>query len=123
MVNKMVNEAFDQCEQCEHPALFAAAVVDEMLKRKSFHDMTEKMENGMEMEDALNDTDVPLLKEISQIVLALADIISFGGEYTSEHETSSKAVIIRAIYARKLVNGLQAAFNKAKENDQGKSSR
>ena len=123
LVNELINKAFDQCLECKHPALFAAAVVDEMLKRKSFHDMTDCMEKGMAMEDALHDADVPLLKEISQIVLALADVASFGGDYTSEHETSEKAVLIRAKYAKRLVKGLEEAFKKGGSNDQSKSSR
>lgn len=117
LVNAIINAAFDQYKDCEHPALFAAAIVDEMLKRKSFHDMTAKMEAGMDMQEACDASDIPLLKEISLIVLCLADLTSFGGEFNGEEmSVRKKARDIRDEYQKKLTTALSKLNDVKGEN-------
>ena len=117
LVNAIINAAFDQYKDCEHPALFAAAIVDEMLKRKSFHDMSDKMQSGMDMQEACDASDIPLLKEISLIVLCLADLTSFGGEFDADAMSpSKKARDIRDEYQKRLTTALSKLNSVKGEN-------
>ena len=101
-IKQVIELAYDKVSDCKHPEIFAAAMVSETLKRKCFNDMARLMDQGLDVDEAADAADVVLLRELSDIVLLLADCVMDNKGYKSENSISNKAIELKEEYAEKL---------------------
>lgn len=106
-MKRLTDKAWDKVSECKHPEIFAATIISETLQRKCFNDMSRFMDQGLDVEDAAEAADIVMLKELSQMVLLLADCVMHKKDYGSETCISKKAIKLKEEYTTQLTNTLE----------------
>lgn len=105
----LIETLYKECMASSRPQIFVAALIDQMLKKVSMKALETYCinNNTTNLDEALQNTECHVLKEISHMVLRIADCIGNTKGFNPTHELEKETVLLRARYAEQIEDIVQ----------------